>query len=119
MRDNRARRWNGVAAWRTTESDATNHRRYRVTGKSWDAVGCTGKPLLVIARSWVFLCILRCCMASGRIFVAFLEAQMGNHSPEVSREEQKILYRNCCGVRLGAHKAPEGAEAHNLFWARE
>ena len=29
----------------------------------------------------------------------------------------KILYRNRCGVRLGAHNAPDGEEPHNLFWA--
>ena len=44
---------------------------------------------------------------------------MGNHSPEVAGEVPKILYRNRCGVRLGAHKAPDGEEAHNLFWAWE
>ena len=70
VRDNMAKRWNGVAARRTTESDTTNHRRYRVTGKSLDAARCTGGPLLVIARNWVFLCILHCCMAMGRLFVA-------------------------------------------------
>ena len=42
---------------------------------------------------------------------------MGNHPPEVAGEGQKILYRNRCGVRLGAHNAPDGEEAHNLFWA--
>ena len=31
-------------------------------------------PLLVIAKNWVFLCILHCCMAFGRLFVAFLVA---------------------------------------------
>ena len=31
----------------------------------------------------------------------------------------KILYRNQCGVRLGAHNIPDGEEAHNLFWAWE
>ena len=33
---------------------------------------------------------------------------MGNHPPEVAGEVRKILYRNRCGMRLGAH---------NLFWA--
>ena len=74
VRDNTAKRWNGVAARRTTQSDATHHRRYQVTRKSLDAGGCTGEPLLVIARNRVFLCILHCCMAFGRLFVAFVEA---------------------------------------------
>ena len=88
-----------------------------MTRKSLDAAGCTGEPLLVIARNRVFLCILHCCF--GRLFVAFPEAQVGNYPPEFAGEVQKILYRNRCGVRLGAHNAPDGEEAHNLFWAWE
>ena len=44
---------------------------------------------------------------------------MGNHPLEVAGEVQKILYCNRCGVRLGAQNAPDGEEAHNLFWAWE
>ena len=40
---------------------------------------------------------------------------MGNHPPHVAGEVQKFLYRNRCGVRLGAHNAPDEEEAHNLF----
>ena len=58
VRDNTTKRWNGVAARRTTQSDANNHRWYQVTRKSLDAAGCTGEPLLVIARNRLFLCIL-------------------------------------------------------------
>ena len=119
LRDNTAKQWNGIAARRTTRSDANNHRRYLMTRKCLAAAGCTGEPLLVIARNRVFLCILHCYMAFGRLFVAFVEAEVGNHPPEVAREVQKILYRNRCGVRLGAHNAPDGEEAQNLFWAGE
>ena len=65
LRDNTAKQWNGIAARRTMRSDANNHRRYLMTGKSVDAAGCTGEPLLVIAKNRVFLCILHCCMAFG------------------------------------------------------
>ena len=115
VRDNTAKRWNGITAPRTTQSDATTHRLYRMTGKSVDVAGCTGEPLLVIAINRVFLFILHCCMAFGRLVVAFLEAQVGNHPLEVTGVVQKILYRNRCGVRLGAHNAPDGEEAHYLF----
>ena len=118
VRDNTAKQWNGIAAGRTTRSDANNHRRYPMTRKSLDAARCTGELPLVIARNRVFLCILHCCMAFGRLFVAFLEAQVGNHPLQVAGEVQKILYRNRCGVRFGAHNAPDGEEAHSLFWAR-
>ena len=36
---------------------------------------------------------------------------------EVAGEVQNVLYRNRCGVRLGAHNPPDSEEAHNLFWA--
>ena len=119
VRDNTAKRWNGVAARRTMQSDANNHRRYLVTSKSLDAARCTAEPLLVIARTRVFLCILHCCMAFGRLIVAFLEAHVGNHPLEVAWEVQKIRYRKRCGVPLGAHNAPDGEEAQNLFAAWE
>ena len=90
VRDNTAKQWNGIAAPRTTQSDANNHRRYPMTRKSLVAARCTGEPLLVIASNLVFLCILHCCMAFGRLFVAFLEAQLGNHPLEVAGEVQKI-----------------------------
>ena len=51
LRDNTAKRCNGIAVRRTTESDATNHHPYRVTGKSLDVAGCNAKPLLVVART--------------------------------------------------------------------
>ena len=60
-----------------------------------------GEPLLVIAGNRVFLCILHCSMAFGRLFMAFLEAEVGNHHPEVAGEVQKILYCNRCGVPFG------------------
>ena len=51
--------------------------------------------------------------------MAFLEAQVGNHPPEVAGEVLEILYRNRCGVRLGEHNALDGEEAHNLLRAWE
>ena len=54
-----------------------------------------------------------------RLFVANVEAQVGNHPAEVARGVQKSLYRIRCGVWLGAHNAPDGEEAHNLFLACE
>ena len=84
--------------------------------------GCdrrTAKPLLVIARNRVFLCILHCCMAMGWLFVAFLEARSGNCPPKVAREVHKIMYWNRCRLQLVPHNAPFGEHAHTLFGARE
>ena len=43
---------------------------------------------------------------------------MGNHH-QVAAEVHKILHRNRCGLRFRARNAPDGEEAHNLFWVRE
>ena len=105
--------------WRRCSEDSPVrcHQSSSASGdrENLDAAGCTREPLLVITRNRVFLCILHCCMAFERFFVAFLEAPLGNHPSKVVGEVQKILYRNRCGVRLGAHKAPDGEEAHNVF----
>ena len=107
------------AARRTTQSDAPHHRPYKVTGKSVHAARCTAEPLLVIARLRVLLCIFHSCMAIERLFVAVLEAQVGNYNPHFAREVQKILDWNRCRVQLGGHNALVGEEGHNLFWAWE
>ena len=39
VRDNTAKRWNGVAAWGTTQSDANNHHRYLVSRKTTAPTG--------------------------------------------------------------------------------
>ena len=51
--------------------------------------------------------------------MTFPKAQVGKHPSKVAGEVQKILYRNRCGVPLGAHNAPDGEESHNLFSAWE
>ena len=43
VRDNTAKHWNGIAARRTTRSDANSHRRYLVTRKSGG--GCPSASL--------------------------------------------------------------------------
>ena len=49
--------------------------------------------------------------------MAFLGAQVVNHPPEVAGQVHKIVYRDRCGLRWGAHNALDGEEAHNLSWA--
>ena len=73
--------------------------------------------MLVIATNRVFLRISHNCMAMGKPVVAFVKACVRNHPPQVAAEVQKSLYRNMWRVRLGAHNAPYGEEAHKLFWA--
>ena len=97
--DNMARRWNGVTARGTTQLGATNHRPYQMTRKSLDAARCTDEPLLVIAKNRGFVCILDCCMAFGRLFVAFLEARVGNHEAAVLRAQVGVHPQ--VGIHLG------------------
>ena len=47
---------------------------YRKTGPRLDDGGCVGEPHIVLEPGFVFLCILHCCMAIGRLQVAFIEA---------------------------------------------
>ena len=101
--DNTARRWNGVNARRTTKSNAANHLPYCATGNNLVAARCTAEPLVVMAGNRVFLCILQCCMAMRRLFLAFLEAKLGYHPLYVAGEVQKIPSRNRYGVLLTKH----------------
>ena len=62
-----------AAAWvkagvrRTLEGEAMARRRYEETGLSLDNGGCVGDPHVVLERCLVFLCIVHCCMAMGRL----------------------------------------------------
>ena len=115
VRNNTAKRWNGVAVPRTTELDASNHCRYQVTSKNLDAAGCNGGPVLVIAGNRVFLCILHCCMAFGKLFVAFLEAQVGNHPPEVAGEVQKLCTTTGVACAWGAQRTRQGGGPQSVL----
>ena len=77
--------WDKVAAaWvkadfrRTLEGEAVARHRYRGTGLSLENGWCIGDPHVVAERCLVFLCILHCCMAMGRLQVAFNEARLGD-----------------------------------------
>ena len=103
-------------SWPSPPSTASTSRRERRWGRPRRRGGTRSAPNRG-KRGWVILCILRCCMAMGRLSVAFLEANVGNHPPEVAGKVHKILSRNWCGVWFGAHNAPDGEEAHILFQA--
>ena len=56
-----------------------------------------------------------CCMAIGRLQVAFIESRIR----ELPKENAVVLSRSCTGVKLGASAAPNGEEARALFLAWE
>ena len=68
--------WLWVDVRRTLDNEADARLQYQVTGRSLDNGGCIAEPHIVVDRCWVFLCILHCCMAIGRLQVAFVEARL-------------------------------------------
>ena len=110
--------WNSVAAaWvksdvrRTLEGEAVACLSDRGTGLNLDNGGCIGDPHVVAERCLVFCCILHCCLAMGRLQVAFIEARLG----DLPKDHAVGVQRACNDVRLGASASPDGEEARALF----
>ena len=70
-------------------------------------------------RCLVFICILHCCMAMGRLQVAVIEACLGDLPKDNAVAVQHVLYRAHTSVRLGASASPDREEARVLFLAWE
>ena len=100
---------------RTLEGHAVSRRHYQATGLSLENGGCVGDLHVVAERCLVYLCILYCCMAMGRLQVAFIEARLGDLPKDHAVGVQLVLYRARTGVRLGASVSPDGEKARALF----
>ena len=117
--------WDKAAAWlrvdvpRTLDNEAAARYQYLVTGRSLDNGGCIAEPHIVVDLCWVFLCMLHCCMAIGRLQVAFVEARLEALPKENAEAVQRLLYRARTGVKLGATAVPDAEEARALFLAWE
>ena len=74
---------------------------------------------IVVDRCVVFLCILHCYMAIGRLQVAFIETRFVDLPKKNADAVQPVLYRARTVVKLGATGEPDGEEAHALFLAWE
>ena len=61
----------------------------------------------MVDRCVVFLCILHCCMAIGRIQVAFIGTRLVDLPNKNADAVQRVLYRARTGVKLGASAAPD------------
>ena len=109
--DKAAAAWLRVDVGRTLENEAAARHQYQVTGRSLDNGGCIAEPHIVGDRCWVFLCILHCCMAIGRLLFAFVDARLESLPKENAEAVQQLLYRARTGVKLGATAAPDGKEA--------
>ena len=117
--DKIAAAWVNLGTQHTLEREEAARRRYKETGRSLENGGCTGDPHIVVDRCVVFLCILHCCMAIGRLQVAFIETRLVDLPKENADAVQRVLCRARTGVKLGATGAPDGEEARALFLAWE
>ena len=70
--DKVAAAWVKVGVCRTLEGGAVARRRYQEKGFGLENGRCVGDPHIVVEGCLVFLCILHCCMAMGRLRVAFM-----------------------------------------------
>ena len=104
-----------VATRRTLDREEAAHLRNKETGRSLENWGCIGDPYIVVDRWVVILCILHCCMAIGRLQVAFMETCLVDLPKENANAVQRVLYRARPGVALHAPAAPDGEEVRALF----
>ena len=82
-----------MATRRTLDHDEAARLRYKETGRSSENGGCIGDPHILVDRYVVFLCILHCCMAIGRLQVAFIETCLVDLPKENINAVQRVLYR--------------------------
>ena len=107
--------WDKVAAARvkaevrrTLEGEAVARRHYQETGLSLENAGCVGDLHVVVERCLVFLCILHCWMAMGRLEVAFIEVRLEDLPKDNTVAVQRVLYRAPSGAKWGASASPNG-----------
>ena len=117
--DKVAAAWVNVATRGTLDREKAARLRYKETSRNLENGGCIGDPDIVVNQCVVFLCILHCCMAIGRLQVAFIETRLVDLPKENDGAVQRVLYRAVTGVKLGATEAPDGEEARALFLAWE
>ena len=116
---------NSLGAWvrfhkrRTFALEAAARNCYRETGRSLDNGGCVGEPHIVFERCFVFPCILHCCMAIGRLQVAFIEARVEQLPKDTTAALRRQMHLPHTGAKLGATVSPNGAESQVLFLAWE
>ena len=111
VRDKVAAAWGNVANRRTLDREEAARLRYKETSRSLENGGCIRDPHIVVDECMVFLCILHCCMAIGRLQVGFIETCLVDLPKENINAMQRVLSRARTGVKSGALAAPDGEEA--------
>ena len=69
----------------------------------------------MVERCLFLICILHCCMAMGRLQLASIDARLGDTTKDNALAVQRVLFRGCTGVSLGASASHDGEEARALF----
>ena len=72
-----------------------------------------------MARLHIFMCILHCIMAVGRLVVQFLEALCTDLDKVLRARVQSVLDGARTGIRLGYAASPDGEEVHRLLRSSE
>ena len=106
VRDKGAAAWMNTATRRTLRKEAAAPVHYKEIARSLKNGGCIGDPHILVDRCLVFLAILHCGMAMGRLQVAFIEARLEALPKDTTEVVQRILYRAYRGVKLGLAAAP-------------
>ena len=109
--DKGAAAWVNTARRRTLREEVATRVHYKETGRGLDNGGCRGDHPIVVDRCLVFLRILHCCMAMGRLQVAFIEARLQALPKDTTKAVQRMLYRARTGVKLGSAAAADGEES--------
>ena len=88
--------WVNVATRRTLDREEAARLRYKETGRILENGGCIGDPHIVVDWCVVFLCILHCCMAIGRLQVAFIETRL----VDLPKENVNAVHRSSGPARV-------------------
>ena len=111
------KRWRGSQQPHTLQQDAHHHVQYLLHGHSLQHAACVGKPLARMARQHIFMCILHCIMAVGRLVVQFLEAPCSDLDKVLRAGVQSVLVGARTGIRLGSAASPFWEEVYRLLQA--
>ena len=100
---------------RTLVGEVVARLHYQETGLNLEKGVCARGPRIVLEWCSVFLCILHCCMAMGRLQVALIEGRVGHLPKDNATTVQHVVYRARTGARLASSAAPDGEETQVLL----
>ena len=100
------------------EADKAHHWRYPQDRHSLQHCGCVGGPMLQTDRTHVFMCILHCIMAIGRLVVQYVE-NLCDDLDKVLQSGVQTALDAAHTVWLDAGASPDKEEVYRLLQAWE